>query len=424
MAETVLFSQFIGNVGETDCLYIRLSADTEVSLNSITPIRLEMGEMFTTSTPSISFEFTDGNGDLVNHNKPSMSSTYFLDIGNTPINATRIELRCTKVVLLNQRAGSSEQVAFKMFFVHKSWGELVNKRRNRAWLNAPHSQIVSEIVGSLFPLTDIPTTDSIPEFFVQPYWSDIQAIRYVRNKSISPDGGHMEFGVTLEGKFIFKSTGSMINSQKVKAKNKEIPVFRMEGQIGDEALRKENYDKNKAPTYFMNYTAEEEYTMSVSSGGGGVIAMYFDTSTGQYVTTPVKYSDAEAPQMSDWASVQAVDENSGMRIFGGRDSDVIAEANNLVVDTVDSINRFEIVTERAPLVHIGDMVEVIIPTPPSIGSIVPQNIFYSGFYLVCGVFHVVNFNKSTVTSTISLMREGFDGKQLAGYTRSKQGKFI
>lgn len=423
MAETVLFSQYIGNRGETDCLFLRLSADAEVSMRSITPIRMELSEMLSTGTPAVSFEFTDGNGDLVNHNKPKMSTTFYLDIGNSPINAKRIELRCSKIMHLNQRAGSSEQIAFKMFFVHKTWADFISRRKSRAWGGKNYSEIVRDLTAN-FTLTEIEDVPETPEFFVQPHWSDIQTIRYIRNKSLSTEGGHMEFGVTLEGKFIFKSTGKMISDQKIRAKNKQIPVFRMEGQPLNGDTREQMFNDNGAPTYFMNYVAEEEYNLSVEGGGGGVRALYFDTATGVFNDTKITYSDLTAPQLSDWAGLQSSDQGMDYRMYGGRDADVLAEATNQVIDIVDSINSFEITTERAPEIHIGDMVELIIPVPPMLGSVIPQNLLYSGFYLVGGVTHVVNIAKSTVTSTIQLMREGFDGKQLEGYTKSASGKFI
>lgn len=423
MAETVLFSQFIGNAGETDSVYISLSSDIDVSLSGITPIRIEMSEVFNSASPMMSFEFTDANGDLVNHTKIPPNAIFYFDIGYSPLNASRVELRCSKTVCLNQRPGSSEQIAFKMFFVLANWHEFVSKKKNRAWKDTTHSDIARDLTSS-FPSSDISQTTTTPEFFVQPYWSDFDAIRYIRNKSFTSNGGHMEFGASLNGTFVFKSIGDMISEQKEKAMKRELPIFRLEGQIPDESVRKKEYEINEAPTYFMHYTAEQEYLGAVGAGAGGVSAMFFDTKTDQYVKTDITYGDTIAPQMSDWGSIPVADETTFVRVYGGRDSGVIEESTNMLVDLVDSVNRFEITTERALGIHIGRMVEVIIPTPPNAGSIVPQNIFYSGFYLVCGVHHVVNFSRSTVNSTISLMREGFDGKQLDGYSRSITGKFV
>lgn len=423
MAETVLFSQFIGNAGETDSLYISLSSDLEVSLNGITPIRIEMSEVFNSASPMLSFEFTDANGDFVNHHKIPPNAIFYFDIGYTPLDSIRVNLRCSKRVMLNQRPGYSEQVAFKMFFVLSNWHEFVSKKKNKAWKDTLHSDIAKDLLSS-FSSVDVSTTTTQPAFFVQPYWSDYDALRYIRNRSFTSNGGHMEFGARLDGSFMFKSTGDMISEQKDIAAKGEIPVFRLEGQIQDTDLRKQAYKANTAPTYFMHYTAEEEYLGAVGAGAGGVAAMFFDNESGEYIKTDMTYSDTIAPQLSDWGSIMEADETTAVRVFGGRDSDVIEESTNMLVDLVDSVNRFEITTERAIGIHIGRMVEIIIPTSPNSGSIVPQSIFYSGFYLVCGVHHVVNFSRSTVTTTISLMREGYDGKQLEGYSRSIAGKFI
>ena len=424
MAEQTLFSKFVGNLGETDSLFVQLTTETQLSVANIVPLRLELTEMFSTASPIVVFEFTDGNGDLFNHIKPTPDIKFFLNIGSNFIDSKRIELRCVKTAFITQKQGSSDQMAYKMFFSFHGWSQITNIRHNRAWDNILFSDIVKQMAAEAGYNTSSISPTETSGHFIQPHWTNMQAIKFLRRRSSSPNGGHMEYGATLDGRFIFKSTGDMITEQTIKARNRELPLFKLEGQIGDPVLREDAYKNNKAPTNFYTISGEEEYMDAVVQGGGGCRAFYYDSSTDTFNDGSVLFSNLETPQMTDWGSIAKMDENTGYRMFGGRDSDVMAESKNKVIDLVDSVNRFMITVEKTFDIHIGDMVEVIIPTPPSVESIVPQNVFYSGFYLICGISTVVNFNKSTVSTNINLMREGFDGKELTSLHRSLEGKFL
>jgi len=426
MAEVAIFTEFVNSRSETDSLFVSMSTETELSVLNVKAIRLEIAEVFSSGSPIVSFEFIDGNGDFVNHLKPNPSTKYYLDIGRSALEATRIELRCSKIVMVNGKTGSAEQVSFKMFFVHHGWNNLINKRVSRGWKDKKTSEIVTEILEEC-EYKEIEVSESVEplETFIQPYWSNLQTIRYLRKKTDTENGGHVEFGCTIDGKFFFKSVGDLIEEQKEAAKSRDIPIFKMEGQISEEVDRLEAYKKNKnTPTYLAHFTGEESYLEAILAGAGGVTAMYYDSEEGQFIREPIKYSDIETVQLSDWTSVQEEHELATLPQRGGREQDIILESKNKVTDIINSMSRLEIISEGCPNLHIGTMVEVIIPTPVSIMSIQPQNILYSGFYLVSGVKHVITFKNSTLTSAVSLMREGFDGKDLEGYVKSTKGKFL
>lgn len=426
MAETAIFTQFITSNALTESLFIKLSTDTDISLSAVRSIRMEIAERLSSASPIVTYEFTDANGDFVNHIKPNPATKYYLDIGRTLEDAIRIELRCSKILLVNKKAGSTEQVAFKMFFVHHGWSALMNQRKSRGWKEMKVSEIVEEIAKECeYKEVEVGETITEVETFIQPYWTNLQTIQHLRMKAESENGGFTEFGCTIDGKFFFKSTGDLIEEQKAKAVSKEIPIFKLEGQILDPFEREKAYEENQGvPTYMAHITGAESYVEAVIGGGGGVVAMFYDSEADEFKKEPMKLSELEAPQLTDWSSLQEDDEVTELPILGGRDSDVTVYARNLVSDINNSVNTLEIVTEGAHQLHIGQMVEVIIPVPISIGSNVPQNIMYSGFYLVSAVRHVVNFQSSTITSNISLMRDGYDGKDLKGYVKTAKGKFI
>ncbi len=426
MEEFEIFSQFLMAGNNTDSLFVRLGCDQDIGLRQIQPVNMEIVEMFSTVSPAVAFEFVDGNGDFVNHIKPSPSTTFFLDIGKDVINSTRIELKLSKTVMLNKRAGAAEQIAFKMFFAHKTWSEMTNIRYNRAWVGKKHSEVVDDILTTAgVTMTDISVTTSGEPVTIQPYWDNITMLSNIQSAARTANGGHTEFGMRINGEFIFKSTGDMIVEQRVDAIAGRLPIIRMEGQIPDETQRESEYKNNYgAPTYFAHFTGTERYMDAVRNGGGGVKAMCYDSINDTLVIRDIKYSETRTIQLSDWAAIQSIHENSGTLVNGGREYKVFDEAVNSVVDVVDSMNSFEVSIEGSPDLHIGSMVEMIIPTPITVDSIVPSNLLYSGFYLISGVQHKITFKTSRMNTTIFLMREGFDSKDLVGYIKSITGKFV
>lgn len=426
MAEFELFSHVLLNNGETDSLFVSLKCERDIGVRSIKPIRLEIHEAFSSISPTVTFTFVDGYGDLMNHNKPNPMDKYFLDFGRGVLSLSRLELRIVGVSLVTKKAGSTEQVQYQMIFSHAGWTEMTSVRRNRSWLNAKHSDVVKDIVKDIgFTRVDVPDTPSGDEYTIQPYWDNLTMLSHLRSLAASSNGGHVEFGTTMSGEFFFKGIGDLINEQRVAAIKREIPVIRMEGQIPDEAIRAEEYEKNKGiPTYFSGVGSTEWYSEAVSSGAGGVKSVYYDYDTDTIKVKHVKYSDTNNPQLSDWAGIQKAHESSGKLVYGGRYGRSHDVAENAVVDIVDSMNINNITTEGSIFYKIGKMVELIIPVPPNAESIVPSNIMYSGFYLISELTHIIQFNDSKFNTSITLMREGFDGKDLEGYATSKRGKFV
>lgn len=426
MVEHEIFSHVIMNNGETDSLYVALRCDQDIGIRSIKPISLEIHENFSATSPQVILEFVDGYGDFVNHLKPSPLTRFYLDVGKNALTLSRLEMRCVSTTLSNTKAGSTEQVSFRMAFAFHEWDKLISVRYNRGWNNVRHSDVVSDIIRDIgFPSVDISPTTSVDESVVQPYWDNTTMLSYLRSISSTSNGGHVEFGTTTTGEFFFKSIGDMIEEQRLDAINGKLPVIRMEGQITDEVSRAEEYQKNFGyPSYFMSLSGTERYSDAVSHGGGGFISGHYDFDTDTYRTGDVRYSETNNLQMSDWASIQKGDETSRVMHYGGRYPNTPGVVRNRVVDIVDSTNTVSISTEGSFDIHIGKMVELIIPVPPNAESIVPNSLMYSGFYLVSGVMHKIVFKKSTFNTLITLMREGFDGKDMKGYVVSRRGKFV
>lgn len=425
MKEHIIFSKFVGGLGEENSLFIQLSSESDVAISGIAPISLELAETFSSTSPVVVFEFIDGNGDFFNILKPTPDIKYFFMYGTSMLNSSRVELRCTKMVSVNTRAGSSNAIAYKMFFSIYGWNDLVNTSWNRSWPETTrHSDVVKQLVREagldVSMVKDTLTTGLV----IQPHWNNVKLLRNIVRSCETANPGKIEYGCRLDGKFIFKSVGDIIEDNTSKVLSKKLPVISLDGQLADQYKQFDESKKNGAPTNFYYIESNEDYMEGILGGGGGGVSYWYDSINDVFVKKEFDVSSSNNKQLTDWSAVCKVDERRSARIYGGRSSSVESELRNTVLDNSDAINKISIHTEKAFGVHIGDMIELIIPVPPDIGSNVPHNVFYSGFYIVCAVSMTVDFNKSAVSTVIKLMRDGYDGKEMKGMVRSKAGKFV
>ncbi|MDA3807082.1 MAG: hypothetical protein PF440_04130 [Thiomicrorhabdus sp.] len=422
----VIFQKKLYTIDKTDDMYISLEADDTSPLIQVTPVSLVISEAFSFATPVITATFIDGLGIYFNLDKMNTDDVYWLNIGKDLKNSQRFPMKISKVSLKNTVGGTNSQLAFKVSFVHYGWSELLNKRHNRAWTNLRYSDVMQVIADECkYNKVTIEPSSKNKETLIQPYWSNLTMMKWIQERANPLNfNEHMEYWCTYKGEFIFKSISGIIAENRNDIVNKVIPVIRLEGQYSKEFEREEITDNNgKIPNYFSNFQASEYYLDSVISGAGGATSMYYDFSTGKYTNNNVKISDTYATQLSDWNSIKTSHEVTGMRMFGGRDTSNTDNAFAKLSSISLSTNQFEVTLENSFNLHVGDVIEVIIPTDKEVNKI-PVNVFYSGIYIVASVTHLIPIGDSIAITTANLARHGFDGKDMTGYTKTKTGKFI
>lgn len=426
--EVVIFERYIGQNEDHDGVFIRLSSESDTAMAEVLPKTIYIAEAFSYGSPIVTITFDDGAGVYNNLLKLNPDTIYWLTVSDGDIvkNSQRLPLKVSKLESKNMVAGKSELIAFKISFIHYGWDQFVNRRKNRGWSDTPYHEIVQEILGeSGYDTIDVTPSRGVPEFVIQPYWTNNVFLKWIQERAISEDyDDHFEFGCRIDNKFFFKSISDLIMESSERAKNEEIPVLKLQGYNPrpDERL-KEKEENYKVATYFTDYTATEYYMDSVINGAGGINAMFYDFTTGSFVQSDVTPSNVGSVQLSDWGAIQKSNEGTGVRLFGGRDVDTIYEAMSKLSSVSLSTNQFSITTEGSLDIHIGDMLELIIPTPENM--IPPFSVMYSGFYLVAGVTHIIALEPSDkIITRVDLARQGFDGKELIGYVKSREGKFI
>lgn len=425
--EFTIFQKSIKDFNGYDSYEVRLSSDKDNALTAFTPISLNMTEALSYVSPMVSITFLDLNGDLFNTFKLDPDGNYHIAIGRNLENMVECDIKPTKITLNNQVAGQSRNILFTVHFSHRSWYEMVSKRHNKSWRNARISDIVGDVVeSSEFNELDIPETRIVFDRMLQPHWTNVVWLNWLKKRCQSRDDeyGHFEFGTTFEGKFFFKSLATMINEQLNDIQNGDIPVFVMQGQKEqlNERLEEER-DNKQIPAYFLSFNLKEHYMSSVLNGSGGVRSIWYDTKTDTLHDSDITFSDSQSVQLTEWGAIKASHEENRKVIHGGRSSCSDDEALYHISNTINSVNSFDITFEAGPQATIGDVVETIIPVPNE-PRLDPFNLTYSGFYMVGSVTHSISFEDSSFLSSMTLIRQGYDNSDLDGYVQSRKGRVI
>jgi len=428
--ENIIFEQYIGQQDDPSSLYIKLSSEEPTILAFVKPIGLYLGEAFSFASPmvSVTFDISDDYGTYASVSKLDPDTLYTLHIGNSKLESTVLPLKIAQVTNKNTNTGKTDQISFKVTFVHSGWNELINIRHNRAWVNKPYSDVVSDMITEC-GYSGIQVSPSRNKHnVIQPYWSNLMLLKWVQQRAISTKyQDHYEFGCKINGEFFFKTVSDIIEENRTKAVNGQIPFLKLGGYDIDDLNRQQsNVSNYNSPTYFTDYEANEFYMDSVINGAGGVQAMYYDIMSGTFVKNTKALSNSNSLQLSDWGSIKSRNEVSNMKLHGGRNSETVNEAINKVSSVSLSTNQFSIITESALNIHIGDLVETALPNQSLVNlNLAPFAVMYSGFYVVAGVHHFIPLIKSSgVVTKIDLARHGFDGKDLTGYVKTRLGKFV
>lgn len=419
------------NLDADRTFFVRLECDKENEVSLCTPQSIQIINHFGLSSPVIKVDFDDSRGDLFNHMKVNTGATFTLSFGRSLNDSFSIDLKIAKVDFHNITQGRSHDISFTIHFLVDNWFDAIAVKRNRGWSEIPYSEIVKEIAeesGYVVEDEYITETDGEPKSTVQPNWSNWKMLQYLREKAKPiEDSGHFEIGVSLNGDFKFMTTDAMIDYWKNEISDGSIPTLRLQG--GDQSLKAQERDiinNGDIPTYFIAFRGMENYADGIKRGASGYTANWYDWNVGEYKTESSTFDQDPVKQLSEFSSIRETSVTDSTTYFGGRDEFVEQYAKNCMLENAHSMMSFDIATHGTGFIDIFDIVELIIPNS-NLGSTVPINEMYSGFYLVAGVNHFISFGDITeFNSTITLTRHGVDYFDYQGFDdliESSGGKF-
>lgn len=422
---SIVFERTVGQDRSRASVFIRLESEDENGLSNVLPQSVYIAEALSYGSPIVTVTFKDQYGVYMNLLKIDPSTRFDLHIGETLETATVLPLKLSRIDMSNNTSGKSDNLSFKVSFVHYGWNEYINKRRCRSWNDKKYSDVVKEIAEEcLFETIDVKDSRDDIEHIVQPYWTNNVFMRWIQDNA-SPESydDHFEFSGRIDNSFIFKSISDIIEENEEDALNENIPIIKLNGYEHSPSTRNESKAENdEVAPYFLSFSSTEHYMDSVVNGGS-FKSVYYDFDKGEVVITPVKTADMNSFQMSDWSSVKSDQEDSMIVMNHGRDTTGVENTKLKMSNVQLSTNQFSIMTEGSINLHVGSMVEIIVPTPSNM--IPPFSVLYSGFYIVGAITHRLALEPSpNIVSTIELTRQGFDGVDLSGYTTTKLGKFV
>lgn len=421
----IVFERSVGQEDSRESLYVKLECEDENGLSDVLPQSLFVAEAFSYASPIITVTFKDQYGVYVNLLKIDPETEFTLFVGETKERANSIPLKLSRIDLNNNVSGKSENISFKISFVHTGWDKLINRRYCRAWKDIKFSEIIEEIAGECgFGEIDVKESRFEYEEIVQPHWPNNIFIKWIQENAIPENfDDHYEFGTKIDNSFFFKSISDIVEENIPKAESGGLPLIKLHGYENDPEQRTSDKSSNEeVPPQFMSFNGTEYYIDSVVTAGS-VRSMHYDFEKGELVDTPTYTKDMDSFQMSDWSSIKQTHEETQKVVYHGRNK-YGEELSKLRMSHVQiSTNQFTITTEGSIDLHIGDMVEVIVPTPTNM--IPPFSLLYSGFYLVGSITHNISLEPSPmIVSKIELTRQGFDDRDLKGYTETALGKFV
>jgi len=423
--ETIIFEQMLGKPNYDDAIFVRLSTSADIGMFMFRVGGIVVKEGLSLGSPVAIIDFIDATGDLVNHNRLDTNATYNLHIGKSPEHTKVVSLKISRIDFENHIGGKTEQVNFRVHFVHATWEAMMHKSHNRGWNNTKLSSVVNSIVSDInFRDKYVSPTRTVHEFVVQPNWTNQTFLKWLaeRSDTNSQYDGHFEFGITMDGTFFYGSIPDLVD--RFKSMKNVIPSIKMGGYYGSNDRRKEATKANEyVPINFTKLGCTEDFFEMTLQGAGGVRTRYYDFERGEFVVRDNKYGDSRSSQLSDWSLIHPENELAGLNIAYGRDTLSENNSNNRVSSATMSMQRMKVEINGTPFVSIGDIIEVIIPTPVD-SSKIPYSEMYSGYYMVSEVEHLITTRTQSTnyTTALTLSRQGIDGKSIKGLVKSKVGK--
>lgn len=433
--EYTLFETFLGKSDELSSIFVRLTSESDNQTFQYRVGGINIHGGLGTGSPLVTVDMIDATGDFVNHNRLDTDGLFRLYVGRSPEMSHVMRLKVSNVSFENGIGGKSEQHSFRIHFIHESWHKMLHETHNRGWSNVRISQVVEQIARECgFTAIDVYPTSQVFESIIQPNWTNLTMLKWLAERADPNRGdkGHSEFGISMDGHFFFGAVPDLVNRSMTQrdrlaeamGNKTTIPVLKLGGEPLSSSQKKEALKKNDyIPVNFVNFGYTEDFTEKTIQGAGGVTGMYYDYDSGTFVRSEYTYSDSQNAQLSDWAMIHPNNEVAGLTMYHGRDTNTPVISNNRVSNAVMSGQRMRVQTSGTPYLAIGDVVEVLIPTPVD-KSRVPYNETYSGFYMISEINHrlVVRGKKTQFITVATISRQGVDGKGRQGQVRSRKGR--
>lgn len=423
--DLVIFEKALDTGVDDGGMYIALETTTQNTIQiEINPLDISISEELSFATFFITLTFIDGNGVYAAVEKLNPADVYYLHFGLNIETATRTPVSIWSVKQEPRQFGLIEDVETTITFVHSGWFNMMGKRHNRAF-GTPNEAVKTMLTECGFKKIAVGNPFNSYGAVIQPYWSNAHTIRWIQEKCGDVNtGDHFELGVKVDNTAFFRTPSDIMEEKYEVIKRGEIPVLMVSSDHPDIATRDEERAENDGVTVSVQrLSMDHEYADNLLNGSGGTRSMHFDFMSGRFENTVQTQNSTNAKQLADWSNVRAEHNGIGCRVYGGSSIGTPFAAQARVSGTAMTSSVITATTSLNGGLHIGDIVELVIPLNPENYSQLSATL-HAGFYMIGSVVHQIDGQTGSTLSHFSLIRKGFDSTEAKGYIKTNAGKVL
>jgi len=384
--------------------YVRMESTFPSQIYMANMERVTVSEKFGVGSPVCSIKFNDTVGSLVNEAFISPEVTYNLFIGPDFSTAvTPFPFMLSGMSAQSTTSGDMSNVGTDVAFMGASWLPMLNTSHSRSFGSVLVSDVVNQIATECgFTNINIEPTDTAINI-IQPYWSDYKMLQWlaVHARSASGNVGY-DFVVGADNSFTFGSYSFM---------NKKPPVRNL-------------FFLGRGSTSVQIYGLKIEHAFANAmhnTGGTGLTSYYFDYASRSFKNSTADITGVDLSQLSDWASLPTSLVGHDNSLYGALDVDtgdivaqgIIARANNNALKI-----SFTMLGDIG--LHTGDVVNILVNTNDQLNNQI--NELYSGYWLISGLTHVIDFEHTIFNTQVECIRAGVNGTNVTNMSKSSAGK--
>ena len=397
-----LFKQSIPNQ-----YYIKLDIDRDEddSLSAYNLISVSVIETMMSSTPYLNIKFIDPVSETLYQLPILPDDVFVVTYGRDKetSESSRFRFSTMKYESLNGRQLESSLISADL--IHEKWDKMFKKTQSMSWSNSLYSDVVEDIVSEFeFEEVDIEKTRG-SETVIQPMWNTSTFLKWLAANSINGEGiGGYVYYITLDNKFAFTTFDSLYKK---------------------EPKRTVAYTTNVDEGDGFNYlTVKNSYMPTLVDGGFGITSDYFDYETKEFKNAQKSITDINERQLSDWYYLAEGDNDNAFYLYGGRNPHTEDIVQNKILNKTNSVHKIELFVVGDSDLHVGDIIETVVPVPKKVQESALINDVFSGNWLIWKVAHLFDSDSGEYTSHLFLSRNGINGKDLVGLTKTNKGKVV
>ena len=411
--EFIIFQKVADNGNYASSMSVTLSADHDSRVAYATPYEVHINLAMGNVSPVVVVRFMDAMGSIMSRGDIGINEPFYLEISSNSTTMSRaaiIPLRLSDILYGNSSNNNngSGQIEYKLTFMFDRWADFITNEKNRCWLGKTYSDVIKEISDSYGFYTTVEPSIGAQESIIQPYYTDSQMLRYCIERADTQTGDMLLVAPRIfQNRLDIQSKTTFINDQSGQASNGNCPVLTMGPKPTDEKqYRQDVLDNGDFPTTFTIFDSSSDLVAYQKSAAVGVKSYTYDFETAEYTPMDDSFESESTTTVSKYKYDAPVAE-AHFECATTKTQNIINK--NRVNSDILNFRRFTVATDGCEWFEVGMVVELVIPSSPYSGVDAVYSESDSGFYIITGIDHRMNFGRvNTYTTLLTLRREGVD----------------